>query len=195
MARKAKIKRKTAETDITLELGLDGSGKGVLSTSIPFLDHMLNLFSRHGLFDLTVKGKGDREVDDHHLVEDLGICLGEALRQALGDKRGLERYGEAAVPMDESLCRVALDLSGRTFLVFQADFGGGRIGDFDPALIREFFKAFADHSGTTLHIEVACGSNGHHMAEAMFKAFARALRRAVTLNERVRGIPSTKGSL
>ncbi len=195
MARKAKIKRKTAETDITLELGLDGSGKGVLSTSIPFLDHMLNLFSRHGLFDLTVKGKGDREVDDHHLVEDLGICLGEALRQALGDKRGLERYGEAAVPMDESLCRVALDLSGRTFLVFQADFGGGRIGDFDPALIREFFKAFADHSGTTLHIEVAWGSNGHHMAEAMFKAFARALRRAVTLNERVRGIPSTKGSL
>jgi len=195
MARKAKIKRKTAETDITLELGLDGSGKGVLSTSIPFLDHMLNLFSRHGLFDLTVKGKGDREVDDHHLVEDLGICLGEALRQALGDKRGLERYGEAAVPMDESLCRVALDLSGRTFLVFQADFGGGRIGDFDPALIREFFKAFVDHSGTTLHIEVVCGSNSHHMAEAMFKAFARALRRAVTLNERVRGIPSTKGRL
>lgn len=195
MARKAKIKRKTAETDITLELGLDGSGKGVLSTSIPFLDHMLNLFSRHGLFDLTVRGTGDREVDDHHLVEDLGICLGEALREALGDKSGLERYGEASVPMDESLCRVALDLSGRTFLVFQADFGGGRIGDFDPALIREFFKAFADHSGTTLHIEVACGSNNHHMAEAMFKAFARALRRAVTLNERVRGIPSTKGSL
>lgn len=195
MARTGKIGRATAETDITLELNLDGSGRGSISTSIPFLDHMLNLFGRHGLFDLTVRGTGDREVDDHHLVEDLGICLGEALREALGDKSGLERYGEASVPMDESLCRVALDLSGRPFLVYQADFGGGRIGDFDPALIREFFKAFTDHSGTTLHIEVACGSNSHHMAEAMFKAFARALRRAVTLNERVRGIPSTKGSL
>jgi imidazoleglycerol-phosphate dehydratase len=195
MARTGKIGRATAETDITLELNLDGSGRGSIFTSIPFLDHMLNLFGRHGLFDLTVRGTGDREVDDHHLVEDLGICLGEALREALGDKSGLERYGEASVPMDESLCRVALDLSGRPFLVYQADFGGGRIGDFDPALIREFFKAFTDHSGTTLHIEVACGSNSHHMAEAMFKAFARALRRAVTLNERVRGIPSTKGSL
>jgi len=195
MARKAKIKRKTTETDITLELLLDGSGKGTISTSIPFLDHMLNLLCRHGLFDLTIKGKGDREVDDHHLVEDLGICLGEALKQALGDKRGLERYGEATVPMDESLCRVVLDLSGRPFLVFEAEFSDSRIGDFDPALIREFFKAFADHSGTTLHIQVLSGSNSHHMAEAAFKAFARALKQAVSPNERIQGIPSTKGSL
>jgi len=195
MARKAKIKRKTTETEIALELGLDGSGKGTLSTSIPFLDHMLNLFSRHGLFDLTVRGKGDREVDDHHLVEDLGICMGEALKQSLGNKRGLERFGEATVPMDESLCRVVMDLSGRPFLVFEADFGDGRIGDFDPSLIREFFKAFADHSGTTLHIQIIHGGNSHHMAEAIFKAFARALRKAVTPNERIQGIPSTKGSL
>jgi imidazoleglycerol-phosphate dehydratase len=195
MARKGKIGRKTTETDIVLELGLDGSGAGSISTSIPFLDHMLNLFSRHGLFDLNVRGTGDREVDDHHLVEDLGICLGEALREALGDKNGLERYGDACVPMDESLCGVALDLSGRPFLVFQADFEGGRIGDFDPALIREFFKAFTDHSGTTLHIRIVYGSNSHHMAEAIFKAFARALKKAVTPNERISGIPSTKGSL
>jgi imidazoleglycerol-phosphate dehydratase len=195
MARKAKIKRQTTETDIVLELGLDGSGKGTLSTSIPFRAHMLNLFSRHGLFDLTVQGKGDREVDDHHLVEDLGICMGEALKQSLGDKRGLERFGEATVPMDESLCRVVMDLSGRPCLVFKADFGDGRIGDFDPSLLREFFKAFADHSGTTLHIQIIHGGNSHHMAEAIFKAFARALRRAVTPNERIQGIPSTKGSL
>ncbi|NPU84897.1 MAG: imidazoleglycerol-phosphate dehydratase HisB [Syntrophaceae bacterium] len=195
MARKAKIKRKTTETDIALELSLDGSGRGTISTSIPFLDHMLNLLSRHGLFDLTVRGKGDREVDDHHLVEDLGICLGEALKQAIGDKRGLERFGEATVPMDESLCRVVMDLSGRPFLVFQADFGDSRIGDFDPALIREFFKAFTDHSGTTLHIQVIHGGNSHHMAEAIFKALARALKKAVSPNERIQGIPSTKGSL
>jgi len=195
MARKAKIKRRTGETDISLEFRLDGSGKGVISTSVPFLDHMLNLLSRHGLFDLTVRGKGDREVDDHHLVEDLGICLGEALREALGDKQGIERYGEATVPMDESLCRVALDLSGRPFLAFQADFKDGRIGDFDPALIREFFKALADHSLTPLHIQVLYGKNSHHMAEAIFKAFARALRMAVHPNRRIQGIPSTKGSL
>ncbi|PKN32751.1 MAG: imidazoleglycerol-phosphate dehydratase HisB [Deltaproteobacteria bacterium HGW-Deltaproteobacteria-19] len=195
MARKAKIERKTTETEIALDLFLDGSGKGTISTSIPFLDHMLNLFSRHGLFDLTVRGKGDRDIDDHHLVEDLGICLGEALKQALGDKRGLERFGEATVPMDESLCRVVLDLSGRPFLVFLADFSDSRIGDFDPALIREFFKAFTDHSGTTLHIQVIHGGNSHHMAEAIFKALARALKKAVTINERIQGIPSTKGSL
>ena len=195
MARKAKIKRKTMETDIVLDLCLDGSGKGSISTSIPFLDHMLNLFNRHGLFDLNVRGEGDREVDDHHLVEDLGICLGEALKQALGDKRGLERFGEATIPMDESLCRVALALSGRPFLFFQAAFSDSRIGDFDPALIREFFKAFTDHSGTTIHIEVIHGGNSHHMAEAIFKALARALKKAVSSNERIRGIPSTKGSL
>lgn len=193
--RTGKIKRKTTETDILLEIGLDGSGKAQIDTSIPFLDHMLNLFARHGLFDLTVRGKGDTAVDDHHLVEDLGICLGEAVKKALGDKEGIERYGSETVPMDETLCSVVMDLSGRPYLVYHADFGQQRIGDFDPTLLQEFFKSFSDHSGITLHVNLIYGKNTHHIAEAMFKASARALRRASSRHERINGIMSTKGSL
>lgn len=195
MARKAKIRRKTTETDISVELNLDGTGKGTIATTIPFLDHMLNLLSRHGHIDVTVKSKGDTEIDDHHLAEDLGICLGEAIGKALGDKKGIGRYGSALLPMDESLCRVAIDISGRPFLVYKASFGEKKIGNFDPSLLREFFKALSDHGGITLHIELLYGKNDHHMAEAIFKAFARALREAVRISDRREGIPSTKGSL
>jgi imidazoleglycerol-phosphate dehydratase len=156
---------------------------------------MLNLFSRHSLVDLTIQAKGDTEIDDHHLVEDLGICIGKALQQALGKKEGISRYGDALAPMDESICSAAVDLSGRPFLVYQADFRGKRSGDFDFELLREFFKALSDHSGMTLHLNILYGRNKHHMAEAMFKAFARALRKAVSVDERIRGVLSTKGRL
>jgi imidazoleglycerol-phosphate dehydratase len=176
-------------------MDLDGSGRGEIETTIPFLDHMLNLLARHGLFDLEITGEGDREVDDHHLVEDLGICLGETLKQALGSKEGISRYGAALVPMDETLCSVALDLSGRPYLVYNAELGEARIGAFDPALLREFFKAFSDHSGITLHINVLYGKNNHHIAEAVFKAVALALRRAVQFEARIQGVMTTKGTL
>ncbi len=195
MARKAKIERKTSETNIRILLDLDGTGKGKIDTTIPFLDHMLTLTARHGLFDLTVKGSGDTDVDDHHLVEDIGICLGKAFRDALAGKEGINRYGSATVPMDESLASVHLDVSGRSFLVYGVDFGARRIKTFDLALIREFFQAFADAGGMTLHVRVLYGKNSHHMAEAVFKAFARALREAVTRNARIRGVLSTKGTL
>jgi imidazoleglycerol-phosphate dehydratase len=195
MARKATIRRKTTETDISVAVNLDGTGKGTIATTIPFLDHMLNLLSRHGHIDIAVKSKGDTEIDDHHLAEDLGICLGEAVGKALGDKKGIGRYGSAMLPMDECLCRVAMDISGRPFLVYKVPFGEKKIGRFDPSLLREFFKAFADHSGITLHIELLYGKNSHHMAEAVFKAFARALRDAVRIYDRREGVPSTKGSL
>jgi imidazoleglycerol-phosphate dehydratase len=195
MARKAKIDRKTAETDIRILLDLDGTGKGKIATTIPFLDHMLTLMSRHGLFDLTVKGSGDTDVDDHHLVEDIGICLGKAFREALKAKEGVNRYGSATVPMDESLAAVHIDLSGRSYLVYNVNFGARKIKELDLALIREFFQAFADNSGMTLHVNVMYGKNSHHVAEAIFKAFARALREAVALNTRISGVLSTKGSL
>lgn len=195
MARKAKIDRKTAETDIRILLDLDGTGKGKIATTIPFLDHMLTLMSRHGLFDLTVKGSGDTDVDDHHLVEDIGICLGKAFREALKSKEGVNRYGSATVPMDESLAAVHIDLSSRSYLVYNVNFGARKIKTFDLALIREFFQAFADNSGMTLHVNVMYGKNSHHVAEAIFKAFARALREAVALNTRISGVLSTKGSL
>lgn len=195
MARKARIERKTAETDIRVLLDLDGTGKGRIDTTIPFLDHMLTLTARHGLFDLTVKGIGDTDVDDHHLVEDIGICLGKAFREALAAKEGISRYGSATVPMDESLAAVHLDVSGRSYLVYDAEFGSRKIKTFDLALIREFFTAFAGASGMTLHVKVMYGKNSHHMAEAMFKAFARALREAVERNARIRGVLSTKGTL
>lgn len=195
MARKATIRRKTTETDISVAVNLDGAGKGTIATTIPFLDHMLNLLSRHGQIDISVKSKGDTEIDDHHLAEDLGICLGEAVGKALGDKKGIGRYGSAILPMDECLCRVAMDISGRPFLVYKVPFGEKKIGSFDPSLLREFFKAFADHSGITLHIELLYGKNSHHKAEAVFKAFARALREAVRIYNRREGVPSTKGSL
>jgi len=195
MARKAKIRRKTAETDISIEINLDGKGNGEVSTTVAFIDHMLNLFARHGLFDLVIKGKGDTHIDDHHLIEDIGICLGDAVKKALGTKKGIVRYGSATVPMDESLCSVAIDISGRPYLIYNVEFKSRKIGTFDFSLIREFFKSFSDHSGMTLHINLVYGKNNHHMAEAVFKAFALALRKAVTIHGRIEGILSTKGSL
>jgi len=195
MARQARVHRVTRETDISVLLKLDGKGQAKISTTIPFLDHMLELLAHHGLFDLTLKGRGDTHVDDHHLVEDVGICLGDAFRQALGNKKGIGRYGNATVPMDESLCSVSVDISGRPYLVYRVDIGRRRIGQFDPALVGEFFKAFADHGGMTLHINLAYGKNNHHIAEAAFKAFARALDEATALSNRIRGILSTKGTL
>jgi imidazoleglycerol-phosphate dehydratase len=195
MARKAKIRRKTAETDISIEINLDGKGNGEISTTVAFIDHMLNLFARHGLFDLVIKGKGDTHIDDHHLIEDIGICLGDAVKKALGTKKGIVRYGSATVPMDESLCSAAIDISGRPYLIYNVEFKSRKIGTFDFSLIREFFKSFSDHSGMTLHINLVYGKNNHHMAEAVFKAFALALRKAVTIHGRIEGILSTKGSL
>jgi imidazoleglycerol-phosphate dehydratase len=195
MARKAKIVRKTTETDIALEIDLDNTAASKIATSIPFLDHMFEIFARHGFLKLVVKSKGDTQIDDHHLVEDLGICLGMAVGQALVKKTGINRYGTASVPMDECLCRVDLDISGRPYLIYRVKFERRKIGGFDPALVKEFFKAFTDHSGITLHINLAYGSNSHHIIEAVFKAFARALRDAVTVDKKIAGVLSTKGSL
>jgi len=195
MARKAKIVRKTTETDIALDIDLDKSAASRIDTTIPFLNHMLELFARHGQFKLVVKSKGDTEIDDHHLVEDLGICLGQAVVQALGKKTGINRYGSASVPMDESLCRVDMDICGRPYLIYKVRYERRKIGGFDPALVKEFFKAFTDHSGITLHITLEYGSNSHHIIESVFKAFARALRQAVTINPEISGVLSTKGTL
>lgn len=195
MARKAKIVRKTTETDIALDIDLDKSAGSRIDTTIPFLNHMLELFARHGRFKLVVKSKGDTEIDDHHLVEDLGICLGEAVRQALGTKTGINRYGSASVPMDESLCRVDMDICGRPYLIYKVRYERRKIGGFDPALVKEFFKAFTDHSGITLHITLEYGSNSHHIIEAVFKAFARALRQAVNIHPEISGVLFTKGTL
>jgi imidazoleglycerol-phosphate dehydratase len=195
MARKAKIVRKTTETDIALEIDLDKSVGSKISTTIAFFDHMLELFARHGFFKLVVKSKGDTQIDDHHLVEDLGICLGQAVGQALGKKTGINRYGSASVPMDECLCRVDLDISGRPYLIYKVKYERRKIGGFDPALVKEFFKAFTDHSGITLHINLLYGNNSHHIIEAVFKAFARALHDAVNLNANIDGVLSTKGRL
>ena len=195
MSRKAKVHRKTAETDVSIEIDLDGKGTGKISTSITFMDHMLNLLTRHGLMDLVIKSKGDTHIDDHHLVEDIGICLGAAFKKAIGDKRGIGRYGSAIVPMDESLCSVAIDISGRPYLIYNVEFKSRKTDKFDYTLLREFFKAFSDHSGMTLHVNLIYGRNSHHIAEAIFKAFALALNRAVTIHSRIVGILSTKGSL
>lgn len=195
MIRKVRIERKTTETEVLIELNLDGSGKGDITSTIPFLDHMLNLFAKHGFFDLVVRSKGDTAIDDHHLAEDLGICLGDAVKQALGSKEGIARYGSALVPMDESLCSVSMDISGRPYLIYRVNFSRAKIGAFDSALLKEFFKSFSDHSGITLHINLLYGKNNHHMAEAVFKAVARALAKAVTLHHRIEGVLSTKGSL
>lgn len=195
MGRKAKIVRKTTETDIDLTIDLDQHTGSKIDTTIPFLDHMLDLFARHGHFKLVVKGRGDTDIDDHHLVEDLGICLGKAVGQALGDKTGINRYGSASVPMDESLCRVDMDISGRPYLIYKVRYERRKIGGFDPALVKEFFKAFTDHSGITLHITLAYGTNSHHIIEAVFKAFARALAQAVAFNKTIDGVLSTKGIL
>ncbi|MEI7590438.1 MAG: imidazoleglycerol-phosphate dehydratase HisB [Deltaproteobacteria bacterium] len=196
MARKSKIIRKTTETDIVLEMELGGKKTSKIDTSIPFIDHMLNLTAKHGCFFLSVKSKGDREIDDHHLAEDLGICFGKALSEALGDKKGIRRYGSASVPMDESLCSVAIDISGRPFLVFNAKLGNKRkIGEFDVSLVKEFFKAIVDNSRIALHINLIYGDNLHHMVEAIFKAFAVALKDATSIDTINNSIPSTKGSI
>jgi len=195
MSRTGTISRLTKETDVFVELGIDGKGEGRIATTIPFLDHMLTLFSRHGFFDLTVRGTGDTDVDYHHLVEDIGICLGKAIQEALGDKRGIPRYGSAFVPMDESLSHVSIDVSGRPYLVFNVDFGGKKIKDFDPLLFRDFFKSLSDHGGITLHINVLYGTSPHHIAESFFKAFARAFNAATSIDDRITDVMSTKGSL
>lgn len=195
MTRRVKIIRKTTETNIQLEIDLDKAAGSRIDTTIPFFDHMLELFARHGFFKLIIKSKGDTQIDDHHLVEDIGICLGQAVGQALGKKMGINRYGSACVPMDECLCRVDLDISGRPYLIYNIKYERRKIGGFDPALVKEFFKAFTDHSGITLHINLTYGNNSHHIIEAVFKAFARALRKAVTLNDNINGVLSTKGRL
>lgn len=194
--RRAEIARKTAETDIRIRLDIDGRGEGVISTGVGFLDHMLTLFSRHGKFDLDVSCLGDTYVDDHHSTEDIGIVLGQALRQALGDKKGIFRYGDIILPMDEALVLVSVDVSGRGMLCYRANFSTEKIGTFDTELVEEFFIAFAANAGITLHIKQLDGRNSHHIAEGMFKAVARALRKAVDVDPEAKDtIPSTKGVL
>ena len=193
--RRARIERNTAETKIVVEVDLDGAGIAQLQTGVPFLDHMLDQVARHGVIDLTVQATGDLHIDAHHTVEDIGITFGQALRQALGDKTGLTRYGHAYVPLDEALSRVVLDLSGRPGLEFHVDFTRAMIGTFDVDLTHEFFQGFVNHAFVTLHVDNLRGDNAHHQAETVFKAFARALRIAVSRDPRAAGIPSTKGTL
>lgn len=195
MGRRAEITRKTKETDIALSLTIDGKGTGEIDTGVGFFDHMLDLFSRHGLFDLKVKADGDLEVDAHHTVEDVGIVLGQAIKEALGDKKSIKRYGASYVPMDEALAMVALDLSGRPFIVFESQFTSDKVGDMDTELVEEFFRAVAFNAGINLHIKVFYGSNNHHISEAIFKAFGRALDEASRVDERIEGVLSTKGTL
>ena len=194
--RKTTIKRKTTETDIKIEFHIDGTGKSKIDTGIPFLDHMLLLFARHGLFDLYIKAKGDIEIDYHHTVEDIGIVLGQTITQAVGEKKGIKRYGSAIIPMDETLASVSLDLSGRPCLVYNVTMPRkGKIKEFDPDLIEDFFQALVNNSGITLHVNLQYGRNIHHIFEAIFKAFGRALDNATTIDSRVSGVPSTKGKL
>ncbi|MCX8044216.1 MAG: imidazoleglycerol-phosphate dehydratase HisB [Desulfobacterota bacterium] len=195
MKRRAKISRTTAETDITISLCLDGSGKCSLQTPVAFLNHMLELTARHGLFDLQLTATGDTAIDLHHTVEDIGICLGQAIGTALGSKEQITRFGEATVPMDEALARVVIDLSGRPLLVFASPPLRGKTGGFDLDLAEEFFQALVNHAHLTLHIDVFRGRNAHHILEAVFKAFGRALDRATRIDTRSPGIPSTKGTL
>jgi len=191
----ATVYRKTKETDIRVELNLDGSGQSSISMGVPFLEHMLDLFAKHGLFDLQIICKGDLEIDDHHSVEDIAICLGQALVQALGDKAGINRYGEALVPMDEALCRSVIDLSGRFYLVYEVQTRRQMIGNFSVELAEHFWRSFAETAKFNLHIDCLRGRNTHHILEGTFKATSRALRKAVERNSRVVGVPSTKGSL
>lgn len=194
--RKTEINRATAETKIELSLDLDGSGKSEIATGVGFLDHMLTLFARHGRFDLTVKCEGDTYVDDHHSAEDIGICLGKAFSEALGDMRGITRYGSVILPMDETLILCAVDISGRAYLGFNAEFTSEKIGTFDTELVEEFFAAFVRTSAVTLHIKKLDGKNSHHIAEGIFKAFARTMKTAVAVDEQYKNeIPSTKGVL
>jgi imidazoleglycerol-phosphate dehydratase len=195
MSRSASIHRKTVETDIELDLNLDGGGTAEIATGVGFFDHMLTLLGKHAAVDLSVRARGDLHVDQHHTVEDVGICLGQAVREALGDKAGIRRYGHFTLPMEETLVTAAVDLGGRAFLVFKVEFPSHRIGEFESELVAEFWQAFAANALCNLHIVVHHGRNSHHIAEAIFKAVARALRNAVELDPRLRGIPSTKGTL
>jgi imidazoleglycerol-phosphate dehydratase len=189
------VERKTRETQVSVEITLDGTGKSELDTGVPFLDHMLTLFAVHGILDLKIKAAGDLEVDAHHTVEDVGICLGQAISKALGDRSAIARYGNSTIPMDEALASVSLDLSNRPYLVYETPPMVERTGEFETALAPEFFRAFCQHGGITLHVRILYGSNAHHMLEAAFKAFARALGMAVSLEPRRSGIPSSKGAL
>ncbi len=193
-SRRAEVVRTTRETDIRLALALDGQGRGDVETGVPFLDHMLAQVARHGLFDLEIRARGDTHIDDHHVVEDVAICFGQALADALGDRRGIRRYGACTLPMVETLVTVALDLSGRGHFVYRVTFPGERIGGFPTELIEEFFRALADKGGVELHVNLHYGTNQHHMAEAIFKAFARALDDASRIDPRIEGeLPTTKG--
>ncbi len=193
--RKGKFSRETKETEVRVELDIDGEGKGEISTGIPFFDHMLELLSRHSLFDLRVEAEGDLEVDFHHTVEDVGITLGRAFREALGDKKGISRYGWAIIPMDEALSMVAVDVSSRPGLVFKGEIKREKVGGFDAELLPVFLKSFSDHAGITLHVWVMYGDNLHHVMESVFKALGKALRMAVSFDPREKGLPSTKGLL
>ena len=193
--RKAEVTRNTNETKISVKLDLDGEGKAKIATGVPFLDHMLEQVARHGAFDVEASANGDLHIDGHHTVEDVGIALGQAFAKALGDKKGVRRYGHAYVPLDEALSRAVVDLSGRPGLEYHIEFSRARIGEFDVDLVHEFFQGFVNHAQITLHVDNLKGVNAHHQAETAFKAFARALRMAVELDARVKDIPSTKGSL
>ena len=193
--RRGLVNRQTSETQISVEWALDGSGQSAIQTTIPFFDHMLALLSRHGFFDLTVRATGDTEIDDHHTVEDVGIVMGEALKQSLGTKAGIRRFGWASVPLDETLAHVTLDLSGRPYLVYHVTLPQPRIKSFDLALFEDFFQAFVTHGGLNLHVNLLYGRNPHHVMEAIFKALAKALDQATSFDERIAGVLSTKGSL
>jgi imidazoleglycerol-phosphate dehydratase len=194
--RKATVKRATKETNVEVAVDLDGEGTSSIATGIGFLDHMLDLLARHARIDITVNAKGDLHIDHHHTTEDVGIALGQALKQALGEMKGITRYADVHVPMDEALTRVAIDISGRPFLVFKVEFGRDKVGSFDTELVNEWFQAFAMNAGITLHVETLYGANDHHIAESCFKGLARALRAAVTIDPRAKGeVPSTKGTL
>ncbi len=195
MERIASVKRKTSETDIEIDLNLDGEGKFDICTKIPFLDHMLTQLAKHGLFDLKIKADGDVEIDFHHTVEDIGIVLGKAFKKALKEKKGIRRYGSAYTPLDEALALVVADIAGRPYFVYKVDLPKEKIGEFDVELVEEFFQAFANNCGVTLHISLIYGNNLHHSVEAIFKAFAKAMDQGTSLDKRVKDIPSTKGSL
>ena len=196
MKREAKIERKTKETDISLLLNLDGVGPSRVDTGIPFMDHMLELMAAHGFMEIDLKARGDREIDDHHTVEDMGICLGMALKESLGNKGGIKRYGESTVPMDEALARIVIDISNRPILVYRVTLNKSTTGTFDIGLVKEFFRALATHAGITLNINLLSGDEPHHIAEAIFKAFGRALDQATGIEARLSGnLPSTKGVL
>jgi len=196
MNRKATIDRKTKETDIKISLNLDGTGVYSIKTAVPFMDHMLSHIAKHGFFDLTFKAKGDTEIDDHHTVEDLGIAFGQALKKALGNSKGICRYGEATVPMDETLAQVVMDLSGRPYFVYQVELPKKyKLKDFDPGLAQDFFQSIVNHAGMNLHIRILYGRDVHHMLEGIFKAFGRALDQATSLDPRIKGVLSTKGKI